>query len=376
MKLKHARVVTFDRVLDNHTIEIQEGRIHALYPSQNDEHGIDTQGAFVMPGFIDTHIHGASGADVMDATPEALKTISKALLKEGTTRFLPTTMTMDDTSICQALKNIVNTTVEGAQIEGVHLEGPFISKHYPGAQNPIYIEKGTPDLFDRYYSASRGLINLMTFAPEVHDAAFIEHVQNKGVVLSVGHSAAKEDDMLMAIDHGVHRLTHFYNAMNPLHHRDLGVVGMALLQDDMHYEVIADRVHSSDHALKLLAKLKPDQLVFITDSISAKNLDDGEYSLGGLKILVKNGIARTESGALAGSTLHFDQALRNMAVLTGWSLPQLTKATSHNPAKLLKRDHELGQIKPGYLADLVLLDDHLNVLKVYVEGALKYASES
>lgn len=371
MRLKHARVVTLEGILDNHTIEIDGGRIRALYPSK-EEHGVNLEGAYVMAGFIDTHIHGASGADVMDATPEALETISKALLQEGTTRFLPTTMTMDEKSICDALKNIAQARVSGALIEGVHLEGPFISPKYPGAQNPAFITQGTIELFDRYFAASRQRIKVMTFAPERHDAAFILHVQAKGVALSMGHTAANEEEFSNAYDLGVRRLTHFYNAMSPLHHRDLGVVGMSLLEDDMVYEVIADRIHSSDHALKLIATLKPQQITFISDSISAKNLPDGNYTLGGLAIEVKRGVARTQSGALAGSTLHLDQALRNMAVLTQWSLSELSRALSYQPAKLIKRSDELGQIKPGYLADLVVLNEQLDVQKVFVEGNLKF----
>lgn len=371
MKLKHARVVTLEGILEDHTIEVEGGRIKALYPSK-DEHGMDVEGCFVMPGFIDTHIHGASRADVMDATPEALETISQALLQEGTTRFLATTMTMDEKSVSDALKNIATTKVTGALIEGVHLEGPFISPKFPGAQNPAFITQGNAELFDRYFAASKQRIKVMTFAPERHDEHFIRHVQAKGVALSMGHTAANEEEFSNAYDLGVRRLTHFYNAMSPLHHRDLGVVGMSLLEDDMVYEVIADRIHSSDHALKLIAKLKPHQIIFISDSISAKNLPDGEYSLGGLTVEVKRGIARTENGALAGSTLHLDQALRNMAVLTQWPLNDLSRALSYQPAALLKRTHELGQIKPGYLADLVVLNEQLEVQKVFVEGALKW----
>ncbi len=372
MKLKNVRVVTLNDVLEHHTIEVENGFIKSIKPTQINEGGLDGQGLYVLPGFIDTHIHGAAGADVMDATPEALETISQAILQEGTTRFCPTTMTMDTTSIVHALKNAAKTRVTGAQIEGIHLEGPFISKAYPGAQNPIYIEKGKPETLDVFVSASNHTIRLMTFAPEEHDAAFIRHAQSQGIVCSIGHSNATEEHVALAHALGVKQRTHFYNAMRPLHHRDCGVVGMSLLQDDAVCEVIADRVHTSDYALKLLAKLKPQHINLITDSISAKYLDDGRYSLGGLEIVVKNGIARTLSGALAGSTLRMDQALKNMHILAGWSLNECAYAASTRPALTLGKGDTLGQLAPGYHADMVLLDDDLKVVKVYVAGELKY----
>lgn len=372
MKLKNVRIVTLNDVLENHTIEVENGFIKSIMPTLFSDSGVDGHGAIVMPGFIDTHIHGAAGADVMDATPEALETISQAILQEGTTRFCPTTMTMDTTSILNALKNAAKAQVSGAQIEGIHLEGPFISPTYPGAQNPIYIEKGTIEALDVFISASRQSIRLMTFAPEEHDASFIEHAQSQGIVCSIGHSNASEEHVALAHALGVRQRTHFFNAMRPLHHRDCGVVGMSLLQDDVICEVIADRVHSSDYALKLIAKLKPEHINLITDSISAKYLDDGRYSLGGLDIEVKNGIARTLSGALAGSTLRMDQALKNMHILAGWSLNACAYAASTRPAMTLKKDAVLGQLAPGFLADMVLLNDNLDVLKVYVAGELKY----
>ncbi|MFH5881853.1 N-acetylglucosamine-6-phosphate deacetylase [Liberiplasma polymorphum] len=371
MLFKDVRIVTPNEVIEKGFIEIETDRIKDFGQITKPIDGVSLKGLTVMSGFIDMHIHGTASDDFMDANALGIKRISLNLLKEGTTSFLATTMTQDVKSINKALRVIGHTSCNHAKLLGVHLEGPFINKAYKGAQNENYIIKGTKELFDQFQQESNQLIKLVTLAPEVQDEAFLKYLVDQNIIVSMGHSASNSEDFKHAYNLGIKRVTHCFNAMPQIHHRELGLTGMALLTDDCMCEAIADGIHLSYDTLKLLHKVKQDNITLVTDSIRAKGLKDGVYDLGGQEVKVKDKIAYTTDNALAGSTLFMNQALKNMNDYVEKDLRVLTKYLSLNPAKQLGLT-DIGEIKKGNIADLVFLDDQFNVVKTMVNGEILY----
>ncbi len=334
--------------------------------------------AIVLPGFIDEHIHGAGGSDAMDGTKEDLSIIANTLAKEGTTSFLATTMTQSPANIKKALKAVKeyreSGTKDGARVLGVHLEGPFIAAGYKGAQPLEYVVVPSVEAFDEYNAKSGNSIKIVTLAPEVEGASeLIAHLHANGVVPSIGHTGAKIQHVCSAIELGAKNITHTYNAQSPLHHREIGVVGSALLLDDVATEVICDTIHVSVPAMQLLIKCKPqDKVILVTDAMRAKGIPDGVSELGGQVVIVKNGEARLEDGTLAGSVLQMNRAVQNMVEKVGVPLLIAVDYATINPAKALGVDHEMGSIKVGKKADFVVLDRHYNVLYTIRDGEIVY----
>ena len=332
------------------------------------------EGAVVVPGFIDEHIHGAFGSDGMDGTVADVSAIANTLVKEGTTAFLVTTMTQSPDNICKAL-NAVNEYIgghsdSGAQVLGVHLEGPFISTKHVGAQPIEYVQSPSVEAFDVYDKASGGNIRIVTLAPEVDGAKeLIAYLKSKKIVTSMGHTDATFEQVEAAKEWGATNVTHTFNAQTPLHHRKAGVVGAALYDDDLVCEIICDTIHVSVPAMRLLVKCKPhDKVVLITDSMRAKWLPDGISELGGQTVIVKNGEARLENGALAGSVLKMNQAVKNMVEKVGVDFCTAVDFATANPARSLGVYDERGSIAVGKRADFTVLDDKFNVLATYVGG--------
>lgn len=333
---------------------------------------IDGNYGYLSPGFIDIHIHGAGGMDTMEAAQFSLDKISRSVIKNGVTSFLPTTMTMDIEIIFEALDNIkeyLKKVSSGAQVIGVNVEGPFINKDKKGAQPEESIIHPDLNLFDKYLD----IIKIMTVAVEKPNALeLIEKLNNKGIITSLGHSTANYEEVIEAQKHGLKLITHLYNAMTGLHHRRPGIVGAAL-NSNLKCELIADGIHIHPSVLELTTKIKSaDEIILVTDSIEAAGLKDGEYNLGDQRVIVKNGSARLEDGTLAGSVLTMDQALRNMLQFTDLALPEVVKMMSLNPAKLLNMDYKIGQIKKGLQADLVILNKELKVKEVFIKGESRY----
>lgn len=334
--------------------------------------------ALVLPGFIDEHIHGAGGADAMDGTHEALKTIACTIAAEGTTGFLATTMTQSPENILKAMRAVKeyreSDEKSGARVLGIHLEGPFISAQFAGAQPLEYVAKPEKETFDRYNAASGNAIKIVTLAPEAEGAEeLIAHLTQTGVVSSVGHTKAKSTDIERAISLGASNVTHTYNAQSPLHHREIGTVGSAMLYDELNCELIADTVHVSVPAMKLLVKNKPDsRLTLITNAMRAKGLADGESELGGQKVIVKNGEARLQDGTLAGSVLRMNRAVQNLVEKVGVPLEKAVDCASLNPARTLKIDDETGSVRLGKRADFCVIDSHFNVICTVCGGELIY----
>ncbi len=334
------------------------------------------EGAVVLPGFIDEHIHGAGGADAMDGTAEALATIAKTVAAEGTVAFLATTMTQSKENILAAMNAVreYGEGEDGARVLGVHLEGPFIAEAHKGAQPREYVAKPDTSVFDEYNKASGGRIKIVTLAPEAEGAGeLVCHLASKGIVASIGHTGAKCADIEAAIAKGAKNITHTYNAQSALHHREIGTVGSAMLFDELRCELIADTIHVSVPAIKLLHKCKPEGgLVLITDAMRAKGLPDGESELGGQKVFVSNGEARLADGTLAGSVLRMNVAVKNMVEKAGLSIEKACDLATINPARVLGIEKEAGSIREGKRADFAVLGSDFNVLYTVRGGEIIY----
>ena len=326
-----------------------------------------SEGDVVVPGFIDEHIHGANGSDAMDGSVQALSTIANAIAKEGTTAFLATTMTQSPENITNALsavKDYISVSHEdGAEVLGVHLEGPFISEKHIGAQPLKYLSDPKPEVFDNYFTASGNNIKIVTLAPEELGANnLISDLVSKGVHPSAGHTDAGYSDIMSAKENGLDAITHTYNAQRGLHHREIGVVGSALLDDGLYAEAICDLIHLSAPAVKLLIKCKPkDRLILITDSMRAKYLPDGISELGGQQVFVKGGEARLANGALAGSILKMNDAVKNLVLKLGVPFIDAVGYATENPAKHIGVFNKKGSIEAGKDADFCVLDSEINV---------------
>ncbi|MGE8204550.1 N-acetylglucosamine-6-phosphate deacetylase [Heyndrickxia sp. NPDC080065] len=327
----------------------------------------DMNGKIVIPGMIDVHIHGGYGVDVMDADPEKLAFLSEQLLQEGVTSFFATTITQDYPAIEAALKSVKAAKETGkTTIEGVHLEGPFISEKRAGAQPLEYISAPDIDLFLRWHKASGDQIKLVTYAPEKEGAREFEKIMHEnGIVPSMGHSDAVREELL---ESKTTHATHLFNGMRGLHHREAGVAGHALLSPHIQAEIIADGIHVHPDMVNLTYKLKgAEGIVVISDAMRAKGLPDGESELGGQKVFVKSGECRLANGSLAGSILTMDQAFRNIIKFTGCSVAEAVQMTSVNQAKEFKLQTK-GYLKKGMDADFVIMNQHLEVEETYRLG--------
>jgi len=334
---------------------------------------IDAKGLYLSAGFIDIHIHGSAGFDVMDATSEALESIAKSLLQTGTTSFLATTMTMSKEAIEKALVVVQNHKhAEGAKVLGVHLEGPFINEKKHGAQNPAFIQKPNFELIEPYMD----IVKMITLAPEVDGGeVFIKYVNEHypKVLLSVGHSDASYEVTKQSFSWGISHVTHLFNAMNPLHHREPGIVGATLENSKVSCEIIADMIHVHPLFFNIVYKLKKEQLVLITDAMRAGCMHCGEYDLGGQKVVVKEGEARLENGTLAGSVLRLNEALKNFYKYADITLPELIATVTTIPAK--KLGLKSGSLQESYLADFVLFDERFEIFKTFIDGKEVYRKE-
>ncbi|QRN48710.1 N-acetylglucosamine-6-phosphate deacetylase [Macrococcoides bohemicum] len=331
----------------------------------------DYMNAFVLPGFIDIHIHGGYGEDAMDASYKGLLHLSKSLLSEGTTSFLPTTMTQSNENIIQALANISRVyeeDYEGAEILGIHLEGPFISEEKIGAQNPEYVQKPDSSQLKTFQTHANNLIKIVTFAPEKEGAeSLVESFPE--IIFSIGHSAATYEQAEHAVKIGAKHITHLYNGSSGFMHREPGVVGMALTNEQIHTEMIVDGLHAHPSSAKLAITAKGnDKFYLITDAMRAKGKPDGVYDLGGQQVTVKDGVARIDTGSLAGSVLKMNQGLKNLIHFSGKDLEALWRVTSLNQAIALKVDDKKGSIKIGKDADIAILNNDFDVISTIKSG--------
>ncbi|QIV96140.1 N-acetylglucosamine 6-phosphate deacetylase [Allofrancisella inopinata] len=323
---------------------------------------------FVIPGFIDIHIHGSKGADVMDASVEALETISKSIYTQGVTSYLATTMTASDEHITKAMQVIAQYNklehTDTAKMLGVHLEGPFISAGKIGAQNPNYLQGADIDKLAKWHKASNNLIKKITIAPEIENAnAVIEYCNSQKIISSIGHTNCTMAQALKAIDQGCSHATHLFNAMSSIDHRNPGAATALLMSKKVLVELIVDGIHLHPDTVKFAYEIKgSDNIALITDAMSAQAAGEGIFELGGQKVIVKHNQARLENGVLAGSVLTMNKALANMLKFSGCELFEAVKMTSTNQAKSLGL--KKGQLKVGFDAEFVILDKNYQVKQV------------
>ena len=355
--------------IDDRATIIFDDRIRAIGSTSNGCEVIDAEGNFVAPGFINVHIHGCAGADAMDDQPSALETMRNFLPSTGVTSFLPTTMTMPLKNIYAALDHIRREKNKsgGAKILGVHLEGPFISKKFKGAQDEHNILRADFDLIKNFAD----VIKIITIAPEELDGfQFIDRCLEKNIIVSIGHSAADYRTAIDAINRGARHITHLFNAQSGLHHRRPGIVGAALDSDAI-VELIADNIHVNPAVQRIVSKIKPrDQIVLITDSLRACGLGDGVYDLGGQSVSVKGMLATLDDGTIAASVAPMNAVVKNFAVNSGWSLEKVIECVTKNPAVELKMYNAIGSLEVGKAADIIIFDDEMNIKAAFVEGVI------
>ena len=336
---------------------------------------VDWRGHTIAPGLFDTHIHGVNGHDIMDGTAEAVDEISKAILPLGVTRFLPTTLTASNEDLDKAITAItdaVENGLSGAQSEGIFLEGPYFTEKYQGAQNPIYFKDPSVVEFKAWQDLAKGGIVKIAIAPERDNAMVFIREMGRDVFVSIAHTDASYDCCKEAVDAGARKFIHLFNGMSGLHHREPGVVGAALSDSRAYAELICDGFHVHPDVAAMALSIKGDKLVLITDCMRAGLMPDGDYMLGEYPVVMKDGVARAESGSLAGSTLKLIDGVFN---LQAWSQEPLYKVWhrgSLSPAASVGKADRLGSIEKGKVADYVVLDDELSVKAVAVEGLLKY----
>jgi len=382
MLLIHGEIYLEDYVLSDGYVLVEGEKISdfgdmAFVPSYEGEI-IDLQGAKVMPGFIDQHIHGAAGADTMDGTIEANKTIGTHLPKEGTTSYLATTMTQAREAIDTAIDAVVafmksENSAGQAEVLGLHLEGPFISPHHIGAQNPAFIVKPQIATFDAYYARAEGKIKLVTYAPEEAEDGFTHHLISCNVVPSAGHTDASFEEIKAVLSEGLVNLTHFHNAMTPHHHRTPGVVTAGFFFDQLKTELICDGVHVDFDVIRTTYKIKGREgIILITDAMRAKGLPDGLYDLGGQAVHKVGSEARLESGVLAGSVAEMNHVVRNVKEQVTADFVDLMYLSSINCAKQLGVFDRKGSIAVGKDADIVVLNEHVDVLFTICRGTIAY----
>ena len=339
-----------------------------------DENVIDAEGLYVAPGMIDVHTHGRNGSDTMYATFKDLNNISVSELKTGVTSFLPTTMTMpaEDTKKAIAAGYDNKDKVEGAKILGMHLEGPFFSVKYKGAQPEECMIAPTVENYLSFAGEHPDFIKKISLAPEIDGALdLIKYLREQNVVVSMGHTDATYEEAVKGIEAGATSGTHTYNAMTPLKHREPGVVGAVMLHDEVYAELILDGIHVSFPAAKILSKMKgADKLILITDSLEAAMLPDGTYELGNQKVYVKDGQARLKSGNLAGSTANLNQCVRNAYKHLDLPLYEAVGYATKNAADHLGLN-DYGRIKEGCVADMIFIDDDINIHRVILNGETK-----
>jgi N-acetylglucosamine-6-phosphate deacetylase len=341
-----------------------------------DARHIDFGESVLAPGFVDLHIHGGAGHDVMEAAPDALAAVETLLAKHGVTGYCPTTVTAPTDKTLAALERLGNAVRNGSDKSrsravpvGIHLEGPFISKAKCGVHPLGYIVAPSTKTFQQFWQASQGTINVMTIAPELPGAdELIELATRHGVRVSVGHSNANAAEVYKARAAGARHATHTFNAMRRMDHRDPGIVAAVLSDPGFTADIIADGVHVAEEFVRLFLAVKGDErAVLITDAISATGMLDGKYKLGDFEVDVK-GLECRSNGRLAGSVLTMDSAIRNVMKMAGWDLRRSVRLASLNPAKVLGVDDRKGTLEVGRDADIAVLTRKGEVVKTIVQG--------
>lgn len=381
LAIRAGRVLAHSEEIRDAVILVEDRRIVAVgrrdavsLPAQ--ARTVDARAFTVAPGFVDVHIHGAGGYDVMEATPESLAGVATAVARHGTTTLLATTVTSRPDFTCRSLEGIARyirapreSSVAAAEIAGIHLEGPFLSHARRGTQPAEWIAPPSVPLLRRFLEAAANCGRILTLAPEVPGALeVIEAARRAGLVVAVGHTDATYEEAHAAFERGAGHAVHVFNAMRPFSHRETGVIGAVLTDPRVTAELIADGVHVDRPAMQILLASKGfDRVVLVSDATAAAGMPDGDYPLGPLRVRVSGGVCRSAEGALAGSALTLDRALRNIVAL-GVPLPDAVRMLTFNPARLVGLEKAKGALVAGADADLILLDENLHVKGVMTRG--------
>nr|WP_255570395.1 N-acetylglucosamine-6-phosphate deacetylase [Cohnella sp. CFH 77786] len=375
----NGRIYAGGRVIDNGSLLVgSEGRIEAVGGTElrSAEAPVrDVQGSMVLPGFIDVHVHGGGGYQMMDGNYEGIAGMSWFHAAHGTTSFLATTDSASEEAILKALRNASEAEAKGlngAELLGVHLEGPFLHPIRGGAQDKRHIRPASRSELERYVEASGSRIRLVTLAPEIEGGfEAVDMLTRLGITVSIGHSDATYAQVLEAVRRGATHTTHHFNGMSPFHHREPGVAGAGLMLSELTTELIADGIHVHPAAVKLLFETKGARRVcLITDAVSCAGLPDGEYG----HLAMKDGqIWLKDGSSLAGSSLTMLKALKNVLAYTGYPLEGLLPSLTEVPARQIGVSDRKGSLEAGKDADLLILDDELNLLSTFVRGREVYA---
>lgn len=374
MLIKNCRILNKDFNIENKDIYIRNGKI--FFDGQNDGPEINASGLIVMPGLIDVHIHGFCGKNVSSATPDDLNYMSDMLLKNGVTSFLPTTTTLPGEELKLALKNISETMIKGttgAQILGIYMEGPYLSKKYKGAQRECDIRPFDKCEFEEFMLCASGNLKMMTLAPEIQENLDgIKTLTQNGIIASVGHTNATAFQVENAIRLGASNATHLFNAMLGLSHREPGVVG-AVFDSEITAELICDGHHINPKVIRLAHKLLGrDRLILISDAIPHAGMPDGEYIFDGQQVIVKDGTCTLPDGTLNGNVNSLFECVKR-AVGFGIPFADAVYCASFGPAKKLGVSDTKGSIDEGKDADLVIMDEDFDIKYVIKNGTVKYS---
>lgn len=394
-RIYNARILTPEGWIENGSLLIKNGKISKIVDSEtvleDESHtqvSVDAQGRLLLPGFIDIHVHGGGGYDAMLGSTEHVHGMCRFHASKGTTSLLATTLTATHEEIISALDSVAQSMKEerepdGANLIGVHLEGPFLNASRCGAQNPADLREPSIEEFNAFWSASQGTIKLMTIAPELnHAEEVIRYAVDKGVVISLGHTDADFETMQRATEWGASQVTHLFNGMRPLHHREPGAAGGSLMLDQLAVEVICDGIHVHPSLIKWAFDIKPEgKVLLITDSMCAAGLSDGEYVLGKLPVIMKQGKVYLKQedgteGGLAGSSLTMIEALANAVKFTGMDLAELVPALTIHPATQIGVQDTKGTIELGKDADLIIVNEQFEVCHTFVQGSRVFDCES
>lgn len=378
--LNRARILTPFRTIENGAVlisgrEVVQVMPGGLEPAPDNARIIDLPGCTVIPGLIDMHIHGALGADVLDADSRSISTIAQFLARSGTTSFLPTTVSASWGQLEQAagaIEKAQQAGLPGARVLGLHLEGPFLNPARRGAQNPAALQAVDIRAVAELLKYFPNLVRVVTLAPELPGAVdCVKYLAERHIVVAAGHTEADYSTMKAAFAAGLSHAVHLFNGMGPLHHREPGPVGAVLSTPGVTCEVIADGHHLHPAVVQLVVSLKaPHDIVLVTDAMRATGLPDGPYDLGGLVVHVRGGVTKTETGSLAGSTLTMLKAVQNAVAFTGLPLASVIAWATVNPARLLGLNATKGEIAAGKDADITVLDQDFNVVLTIVEGTV------
>jgi N-acetylglucosamine-6-phosphate deacetylase len=360
----------------------EEGRIRAIgfgeaprFSDDSSLQSVDAQGQNLLPGFIDVHVHGALGHEVMDASPIGLEEMAGFYAAHGVTSFLATTWTAGREPLNRSLdlvKELQGRIRGGATLLGVHLEGPYLNPVRCGAQDVTLIRRAAREEALEFLNA--GVIRLLALAPEYEENLWlIDECVRRGITVSAAHTTANYEQMQRAAEHGVTQLTHSFNAMQPLGHRELGTIGAAMALPQIQCELIADNIHVHPAAQKILVDVKGTAgVILVTDAVRAAGLPEGEYMLDDRPIQIRDGAVRLEDGTLAGSVLTMERALRNVSAATGRPLEETWRMSSLNAARAIGVSAQKGSLEVGKDADLVLLDESFNIQMTVVQGEIVF----